>query len=144
MARGFCHRHGNERPCSCSMGNIYRYVEPVTLYLLKLKGRAYGYELGNYLREHALTDSEVDRAALYRTLRQLETNGFVTSEWDIGGGGPARRLYALTQAGVDHLAEWLVVLRQMAGAMHRFVDDADKLIEGDTKDLQTTASVENE
>jgi DNA-binding PadR family transcriptional regulator len=126
------------------MGNIYRYVEPVTLYLLKLKGRAYWYELGNYLQEHALTDSEVDRAALYRTLRQLETNGFVTSEWDVGGGGPARRLYALTPAGMDHLSEWLVVLRQMAAAMNRFVDEADKLILSDKKDLKMANTVENE
>lgn len=127
MPRGFCNRHGHERPCSCSMGNIYRYVEPVTLYLLKLKRRAYGYELGNYLRDHALTDSEVDRAALYRTLRQLEMNGFVTSEWDVGGGGPARRLYALTTSGEEHLSEWLVVLRQMAGAMNRFVNEAENM-----------------
>lgn len=106
------------------MGNLYRFVEPVTLYLLKKKGRAYGYELAKALQEHALTDSQVERAALYRTLATLEASGYVTSEWDVSGSGPARHLYRLTPAGEAHLAEWLVVLDQLAASMSRFVAEA--------------------
>jgi len=124
MPRGQCRRHGHERPCSCSMGNLYRFVEPVALYLLKIKGRAYGYELAKALQEHALTDSQVERAALYRTLGVLEANGLVTSEWDVSGTGPARHLYRLTPAGEAHLAEWLVVLEQLSSSMARFVAEA--------------------
>ena len=47
------------------MGNLYRFVEPVLLYLLKKKGRSYGYELAVELREHALTDASIEAAALY-------------------------------------------------------------------------------
>jgi len=57
------------------MGNLYRFVEPVVLLLLKSKGRSYGYDLCPELQAHALTDAEIERAALYRTLRQLEMNG---------------------------------------------------------------------
>lgn len=52
------------------MGNLYRFVEPVVLLLLKRKGRSYGYDLSGDLEEYALTDAEIERAALYRTLRQ--------------------------------------------------------------------------
>lgn len=106
------------------MGNLYRFVEPVVLYLLQQKGCAYGYELTKALQEHALTDSQVDRAALYRVLSTLEANGFVTSDWDVSGSGPARHLYKLTAGGENHLAEWIVVLDQLSASMSRFVAEA--------------------
>ena len=106
------------------MGNLYRFVEPVALFLLKSKGRAYGYELANDLPAHALTDAEIEIGSLYRTMRQLEKNGFVSSEWDTGQEGPARRQYQLTRAGEEHLVEWLAVLEHLADSMQRFVATA--------------------
>ncbi len=122
-----CPRHGGQHPCTCAMGNLYRFVEPVLLYLLKRKGRSYGYELASDLRAHAFTDAEIEVAALYRTLRQLEQNGCLTSEWDVKRSGPARRVYVLTPRGEQHLGEWVTVLRQMSGAMARFVKSAQAL-----------------
>ena len=126
MPRGHCHRHG-ARPCSCAMGNLYRFVEPVLLYLLKKNGPSYGYELAGALNEHALTDAEIERAALYRTLRQLEANGNVISEWDTSGSGPARHIYRLTDSGEEHLREWHVVLGNLAHSMARFVNEMSTL-----------------
>jgi poly-beta-hydroxybutyrate-responsive repressor len=105
------------------MGNLYRFVEPVVLLLLKQKGRSYGYGLSVELQKHTLTDAEVERAALYRTLRQLEINGNVTSEWDTDRGGPARRVYKLTARGERHLEEWATVLEHVSKSMVRFVKD---------------------
>ena len=82
------------------MGNLYWFVEPVVLLLLKKKGRPYGYDLSSDLPAHALTDAEIERAALYRTLRRLEINGNVKSEWDTGKGGPARRLCKPLRSGL--------------------------------------------
>jgi PadR family transcriptional regulator PadR len=106
------------------MGNLYRFVEPVVLLLLKKKGRSYGYDLSADLEAHALTDAEIERAALYRTLRQLEANGNVTSEWETEGSGPARRVYRLTARGEQHLQEWATVLGNVSKAMARFVRQA--------------------
>ena len=127
MQRGSCHRHGGERPCTCAMGNLYRFVEPVVLYLLEREGPAYGYELAGNLQKHALTDAEIDRGALYRTLQRLETVGHVTSEWDTSGNGPARHTYKLTQSGRDHLREWAVVLGSLSRSMESFVKDVNVL-----------------
>ena len=127
MPRGSCHRHGAERPCTCAMGNLYRFVEPVVLYLLKRNGPAYGYELGRALNEHALTDAEIERAALYRTLQRLESTGHVTSNWDTSGTGPARHIYSITENGERHLAEWSVVLDNLAHSMESFVGDVKSL-----------------
>jgi len=103
------------------MGNLYRFVEPVVLLLLKKKGRSYGYDLSGDLDDYALTDAEIERAALYRTLRQLENNGNVKSEWQVENGGPARRIYRLTAKGEKHLQEWAVVLDHVSKSMARFV-----------------------
>lgn len=127
MPRGQCHRHGAERPCTCAMGNLYRFVEPVVLFLLKRNGPAYGYELAGALKEHALTDAEIDRAALYRTLQRLETMGHVESSWDVSGSGPARHVYNITESGEEHLREWAVVLDNLAQSMHGFVDEVNTL-----------------
>jgi DNA-binding PadR family transcriptional regulator len=112
------------------MGNLYRFVEPVVLLMLKKKGRSYGYDLSNDLPDHALTDAEIERAALYRTLRQLETNGNVVSEWDTDQSGPARRIYRLTAQGHKHLNEWAAVLDHVSKSMARFVKDARRLGNG--------------
>jgi len=123
MLRGICSRHGPDRPCSCGMGNLYRFVEPVTLYLLKVRGRTYGYDLAGALNDNALTDSGIETGALSRTLRRLEESGLVVSKWDVSGGGPARRLYDLTPTGDEHLQEWMEVLERMSMSLARFVTD---------------------
>ena len=119
-----CRRHGREHPCTCAMGNLYRFVEPVLLFLLHQKGRAHGYELAAELRKHAFTDAAIEVSALYRTLRQLEENRCVTSRWEVQGSGPARRSYELTARGREHLAEWVTVLAHISQSMNRFVREA--------------------
>jgi DNA-binding PadR family transcriptional regulator len=56
----------------------------------------------------------------------LEQNDCVTSEWDVTGKGPAKRVYRLTPRGQEHLAEWIAVLDHVARSMTRFVRTAGK------------------
>lgn len=114
-----CPRH--DYPCTCAMGHLYRFVEPVLLLVLKEKRHSYGYDLLGHLAEHAFTDGEIEKAVLYRTLRRLEQNGYITSDWDMQQPGPARRVYSLTRDGERHLKEWAQVLANVADSMNRFV-----------------------
>lgn len=102
------------------MGNIYRFIEPALLMMLHEKGRSYGYELAEGIEAYALTDSQVDRSALYRTLRTLEDNGFVRSKWETESTGPARRVYSLTKPGREHLREWSQLMDRLGGALQEF------------------------
>jgi DNA-binding PadR family transcriptional regulator len=88
--------------------------------------RSCGYTLCAELQNHALTDNQIEKAALYRTLRQLEKNGKVVSAWETGEGGPARRVYRITKDGEAHLQEWAEVLEKLAKSMTRFVREARK------------------
>lgn len=124
MRRTVCPRHGGDHPCTCAMGNIYRFVEPVLLLMLNDKGRSYGYDLAADLGKYALTDAQIEAAALYRTLRRLESNGYVKSSWDMSNSGPARRVYSLTSSGRQHLREWAEVLGNLGAAMTNFQNQA--------------------
>jgi DNA-binding PadR family transcriptional regulator len=114
-------RHGWGTPPGGGFGNLPRFIEPVVLYLLKKLGCAHGYQLASELPEHALTEAVIDRGALYRTRRQLEAAGYVSSDWDVSAAGPARRLYRLTPAGDEFLHHWSALLLRMANSMADFV-----------------------
>ncbi len=107
-------------PHACAMVKLYRFTEPVLLLLLRQKEQAYGYELAQEVNEHALTGSNIERGAVYRTLRTLEANGHVISDWDVSGSGPARRHYRLTASGKEHLQEWAEVIEHLAESMQGF------------------------
>jgi DNA-binding PadR family transcriptional regulator len=102
------------------MGNIYRFIEPVLLFILQQKGHSHGYELSEHLNHHALTDAQIERAAMYRTLRTLESNGYVTSAWKTDTAGPARQVYSITKSGQTHLREWAEVMERLGTAMRAF------------------------
>jgi DNA-binding PadR family transcriptional regulator len=101
------------------MGNVSRFIEPVVLRILKERKRSYGYEIAESLARYALTDATIEGAALYRTLRTLETNGYVSSTW-AAGDGPARRIYSLTRSGHAHLRDWAQLLESLGKAMIEF------------------------
>lgn len=114
-----CKRPGCGRPCTCAMGNVSRFIEPVVLRILSEKRRSYGYEIAEHLTQYALTDATIEGAALYRTLRTLEANGYVSSSWE-ASVGPARRNYSLTRSGEAHLREWVNLLKALGHAMIEF------------------------
>jgi PadR family transcriptional regulator PadR len=101
------------------MGNVSRFIEPVVLRIIKEKERSYGYEIAECLLQYALTDATIEGAALYRTLRTLEANGYVSSTWE-AGDGPSRRNYSLTSTGHGHLREWADLLESLGNAMIEF------------------------
>ncbi len=82
-----------------------------TTLLAFLRGwNAYGYELTQRLAQAGLPQS--DSGTVYRTLRQLERAGLVSSFWDTSESGPARRMYSLTAAGEAFLSGWIDILER--------------------------------
>jgi poly-beta-hydroxybutyrate-responsive repressor len=90
---------------------------------------AYGYQLAQQLAEAGLP--AFDSGTVYRTLRQLEKTGLVSSFWDTSESGPARRMYSLTRAGELFLSNWIDVLGRYQAVLQRTIegmtpdDDAD-------------------
>ncbi len=83
------------------------FMTPWVLLVLK-QWNLHGYLILQQLNQMGFAD--VDHATLYRELRRLEKEGYVASEWETSGSGPARRVYSITSAGEDMLRGWTDVV----------------------------------
>jgi poly-beta-hydroxybutyrate-responsive repressor len=79
---------------------------------------SYGYDLMRRLA--AFGFAAMNYGTLYRVLRQLEKDGMVSSAWDTSKSGPARRIYAITEAGEAYLKLWAGSLEQYRTMMDAF------------------------
>jgi PadR family transcriptional regulator PadR len=93
------------------------WLQPFLLLALE-QWQSHGYEL--IRRMSSFGFETLDRGSVYRTLRQLEKDGLVTSGWDTSKDGPARRLYALTDAGRLYLEACAASLRGYQMMLNQF------------------------
>jgi PadR family transcriptional regulator PadR len=91
------------------------FLTPFVLLAVSLQ-RSHGYVIEDYLR--ALGVFGITMSTLYRTLRQMEKDGFLESTWEPGPTGPARRVYTITDAG--HV--WLDSSAAMLSAYRNTID----------------------
>jgi PadR family transcriptional regulator PadR len=101
------------------LGNRRRWMEPFVLVLLA-GGGAHGYAITADLGEMGITGGSVDVGQVYRTLRDLESSGQVTSQWSSDSVGPQRRNYQLTAAGYAALDEWAAVMKERTRLIAEF------------------------
>lgn len=100
------------------LGSRHRWMEPFVLALLA-GGSAHGYAIVGELSQLGITTGAVDVGQVYRTLRDLEEAGQVTSSW-MTSTGPARRDYEMTEAGFAALDEWAAVMKERARLIAEF------------------------
>jgi PadR family transcriptional regulator, regulatory protein PadR len=96
-----------------------RWMEPFILVLLA-EGRTHGYAIVSELGAMGVAPGELDYGAVYRTLRELEATGHVTSHWSAEASGPQRRDYELTARGYAMLDEWSAVMRERGRLIAEF------------------------
>lgn len=101
------------------LGGRHRWMEPFVLAVLATSG-AHGYAITAELEEMGITGGAVDVGQVYRTLRDLEAAGHVTSRWSTEPVGPQRREYELTAAGYAALDEWAAVMKERARLVGEF------------------------
>ena len=88
------------------------------LLLLLRDGASYGYELRRALAEREM---RLDPAVMYRSLREMESAGFIASRWVASGAGPKRRVYDLTPAGLEELARIVATIERSRDAQNEFL-----------------------
>ena len=91
------------------------------LLLFLAEGENHGYELVRQLSSELPEDMVPDPGVVYRMLRRLEQEGAVDSTLRSGGGGPARKVYSLTDAGRSRLRVWQGTARERIAVLHRFL-----------------------
>ena len=117
------HRRGGN-PRSAGIANDIdtrpkNWLVPVTLVLLR-QWSSYGYELME--RTVELGFETINPGTVYRTLRKMEKDGLCESEWETtsSSGGPARRMYSITDAGGAYLELWARSMEQYQQTMDDF------------------------
>jgi PadR family transcriptional regulator PadR len=114
-----------EEGCRCKVERVPNFAQPRLLLELAKKS-AHGYELIEHLSEGS--GAAPDPGNFYRILRGLEEDGLVCSKWDTENSGPARRVYELTDQGLDFLHAWAVTIRQTHQSLERFLSEYQNLI----------------
>jgi len=93
------------------------WLVPILLLMLR-QWSSYGYELMEKMSTFGL--AAMNPGTFYRTLRQMDKDGMVSSSWDTSEGGPARRVYSITDAGEAYLNYWAQSLDQYQRMMDTF------------------------
>lgn len=87
-------------------------------------GERHGYALAQRLAEQGL--GQIRGGVLYPVLGKLEAAGAVRAEWLPGEGGPGRKVYAITAAGRERLAEERVRWHGFVDAFGRMLAETEK------------------
>jgi poly-beta-hydroxybutyrate-responsive repressor len=114
---------GNQE-CPCKRERTPNFVQPRVLLELAKKP-AHGYELIERLSKEGGGPPEPGN--FYRMLRSLEEDGLVSSTWKTQNTGPARRVYELTDQGLDFLQTWAVTIHQTQQMLGLFLSEYESL-----------------
>ena len=93
------------------------WLVPILLLMLR-QWSSYGYALMEKMSLFGV--AAMNPGTFYRTLRQMEKDGMVSSSWDTSEGGPARRVYSITDAGEAYLNYWAQSLNHYQRMMETF------------------------
>ena len=110
--------------CSCRGYNLDKLLQPNILILLA-KQNLHGYSIIQELENKKLFHGEkADNTGIYRTLNTLEEKGLVQFEWEVMSAGPAKKVYHITDAGLECLSNWIETLEAYRKSIDVIIDDA--------------------
>lgn len=110
-------RETSKKESTSQLATPKNFLVPIMLLLLR-DFNAHGYELRKQLMQFGV--ESVDQGNFYRLLRKLEEDAMVTSEWDTSTGGPAKRIYSITEAGEQYLDLWANSLGEYQKMLNQF------------------------
>lgn len=109
-------------------GRYRRSVMEVAILASLAESTTHGYELVDQLDSLASELICIDPGSMYRLLRLLEEEGLVTSSWETPESGPGRRVYVITDQGLEALEVMSHSLSQRAATMQSLADHATQAI----------------
>ena len=110
--------------CPCSGATLDKLVQPAILAALT-EGPIHGYCLAERINEMAgQCGAKPNVSGIYRFLKKMEATGLVTSAWESGGHGHAKRLFAITDDGRACLVRWTTTLEAYLKAITSLLREA--------------------
>jgi PadR family transcriptional regulator PadR len=103
-------------------GELLKGNTPTLILAVLEEKPCHGYAIAREIERRSRDALSLGEGSLYPALRALENDGLVVSAWETSNGaagGPARRVYSLTEAGLGELKKRTRSWQQFA----RAVDD---------------------
>ncbi len=118
--KGWCKNYPGDRPP--------RFLRAFLLLFLA-EGETHGYELIEKLKNIGVKYETYEFGYVYKTLRNMEKEGFLSSRWNVKEKGAAKRIYRITDKGKKNLDEWAHVLSNIRDSLNSFLDAYNKIKE---------------
>lgn len=119
-------KNENSLFCKGKAPDIKRFME-ISLLLLLAQEKSHGYTLAERLTDFGFSNEEFNIGTLYRTLRKMEKDNYVTSKWFEGGQGPRKRVYQITESGKDALAQLIEVIKNRKKRIEKLINNYESL-----------------
>ena len=107
--------------CVCHTDAPLRGLLHVAILNLIKDKSAHGGEIYQNLKEKFKIDAP--RGIIYALLRRMEGDSLIVSNWDIQETGPARRIYHITEDGLEYLKGFLDRLRRASQMIHILLEE---------------------
>ncbi len=104
-------------------GPPVRGVIPLAVLSVLQDKPAHGGEIYQSLHDKYAVD--VARPVVYMLLRRMDRYGLMISSWEIPETGPARRMYTITEEGIDHLKYGLERLKRLSQTIRLLTRETD-------------------
>jgi PadR family transcriptional regulator len=111
--------------CQNSGPQVRGFLIPCLLLLL-VKNSSHGYQMIERLAQLDYFKNMPDAGVIYRHLRKLEEEEMITSVLEAGEGGPARKVYSITEKGKDCLLTWNAGFKNLKLSIDGILTDLDK------------------
>ncbi|EHQ89688.1 PadR family transcriptional regulator [Desulfosporosinus youngiae] len=120
--------------CPCHGTNLEKLIHPAILTLLMAE-ELHGYSIVKKLPENCMLQGrKPDPSGVYRCLKSMEQQGYVTSVWNISNPGQAKRLYRITDDGIRCLQTWINTLEDYYRSLGLFLSFAKNAVLNNTAD----------
>ena len=117
---------GKQAPgCNAGRKTADRFLEACLLQLLS-QGTGHGYVLMEQLQQFGISTDALNISTLYRTLRHMEKEGCLESEWEEGGPGPKRSIYLISEKGKKELEIRIRMMKARKSGIDRLINAYDR------------------
>ncbi|MDR2142011.1 MAG: PadR family transcriptional regulator [Deltaproteobacteria bacterium] len=112
--------------CPCTGKTLTKLVKPLVMTFLA-KGQSHGYAIQRLLENQGgFIQGPPDLSGIYRSLKEMESQGYVEATWVTQEGGAPKKCFSLTPNGLACLAKWketLINYRAQIDELIAFMDE---------------------
>ncbi len=105
--------------------HIFKGIKKLIILNIIKDGPVHGSEIHRILTEKY--GLEIPKAIVYMILRKMEELGLIESEWETCESGPVKRLYKISEKGLDFLIDSKDALEKLRNTIDELIENILRL-----------------